>query len=710
MHKTFYGQIRKTVFTIAGLGLVLLICLGVLGAGSASAQGSKYFIRRTIRLSDGTALVEYVINGPPVPPPGYEVQRLPVTPPKLIGPLDYSSLTVPAFAWSFGCSATSGAMIAAYYDRNGFANIYTGPTNGGVMPLDSSSWSNWTDSHGDTYAQCPLTASHLGLDGRATRGSIDDYWVAYMGGFQDPYLTNGWTQHTWGDGIGDFMKTSQSAYNNDDGSTSFYNYNSSSPLTCSGMEGYGIQNNDGTYGRKLFYQARGYTVTDCYSQNTDNNYAGGFSFTQYKAEIDAGRPVMLNLAGHTIVGVGYDTSANTVYLHDTWDYATHSMTWGSSYAGMQLLSVSIVNIQIGPGAFNKSSPSNGATNQPTNLSLSWGTSSGATSYEYCYDSTNDNACSSWNSTGTATSASLSGLTPATTYYWQVRAKNNSGTTYANGSSTAFWSFSIQTATPTSTPSLTPSPTKTATFTPTLTNTPTNTKTSTPTATATVTNTPTLTYTPTSTFTSTSTSSPTATRTFTPTSTNTASFTPSKTPTFTYTPTFTSTPSSSPSATRTFTPTSTNTATFTRTFTYTPTFTSTPTSSPTATRTFTPTSTNTATFTRTFTYTPTFTSTPSSSPTATQTFTPTSTNTATFTRTFTLTYTPTFTPTPTSSPTATRTFTPTSTYTPTFTRTFTLTSTVTRTSTPTLTTTRTPTPTSTPNGQSYLLFLPLIFHY
>ena len=102
---------------------------------------------------------------------------------------------------------------------------------------------------------------------------------------------------------------------------------------------------DGTYGRKLFYEARGYTVTDCYNQKTDNTITGGFSFAQYKAEIDAGRPVMLNLAGHTIVGVGYDDTGSTVYIHDTWSNSDHTMTWGGSYAGMALLSVSIVNLQ-----------------------------------------------------------------------------------------------------------------------------------------------------------------------------------------------------------------------------------------------------------------------------------------------------------------------------------------------------------------------------
>jgi hypothetical protein len=93
-----------------------------------------------------------------------------------------------------------------------------------------------------------------------------------------------------------------------------------------------------------------------------------------------------------------------------------------------------------PAAFNKSLPANGATNQPANPTLSWAASSGVTDYEYCYDTTNDNACSVWNNNGTSTSIGLSGLSTGTTFYWHVRAVNSFGTTYANGSSTTFWSF------------------------------------------------------------------------------------------------------------------------------------------------------------------------------------------------------------------------------------------------------------------------------
>ena len=91
-----------------------------------------------------------------------------------------------------------------------------------------------------------------------------------------------------------------------------------------------------------------------------------------------------------------------------------------------------------PGAFNKSSPANAATNQPNNPTLQWAASSNATSYEYCIGTSVCTAASIWTSAGTATSQALSGLKANKTYYWQVRAVNASGSTYANAGTS--WSF------------------------------------------------------------------------------------------------------------------------------------------------------------------------------------------------------------------------------------------------------------------------------
>jgi hypothetical protein len=93
-----------------------------------------------------------------------------------------------------------------------------------------------------------------------------------------------------------------------------------------------------------------------------------------------------------------------------------------------------------PAPFGKSSPANAAFGQPANPTLGWETSSSATSYEYCIDTSSNNTCdTSWISTSTSTSVPLSGLA-AGGYSWQVRARNASGTTEANAG--AWWSFLV----------------------------------------------------------------------------------------------------------------------------------------------------------------------------------------------------------------------------------------------------------------------------
>ena len=189
------------------------------------------------------------------------------------------------------------------------------------MPMDNSTvWGTWTRRRLKPIPYNPLVASRNGLDGRTTRGSIDDYWVQYDSTANDPYITGGWTQHAWGDAFGDYMKTSQSAYGNTDGATYFNWYTNGTPLTCADMVSRVLRNKDGTYGRKLFYEARGYSVTECYNQRTDNNCRRILLFQTTRRRSMQGIPFFSILAGHSIVGVGYQ-DPSTVYLNDTWDHA-----------------------------------------------------------------------------------------------------------------------------------------------------------------------------------------------------------------------------------------------------------------------------------------------------------------------------------------------------------------------------------------------------
>jgi hypothetical protein len=91
-----------------------------------------------------------------------------------------------------------------------------------------------------------------------------------------------------------------------------------------------------------------------------------------------------------------------------------------------------------PTAFSKLSPANAAPNQSPYPTLSWQASTNALSYDYCYSTTNP--CSNWKDNGASTSVVLINLTPEATYYWQVRAKNNTATVEANGG--VQWSFTV----------------------------------------------------------------------------------------------------------------------------------------------------------------------------------------------------------------------------------------------------------------------------
>jgi hypothetical protein len=105
----------------------------------------------------------------------------------------------------------------------------------------------------------------------------------------------------------------------------------------------------------------------------------------------------------------------------------------------------VTSTPVLPGAFNKSSPANNSTKQPTNPILKWSASTGATSYQYCYDTINNNVCdTSWVSTA-STNVTLSNLRNNMIYYWQARAVNPGGITYANAG--AWWNFKVVLALP-----------------------------------------------------------------------------------------------------------------------------------------------------------------------------------------------------------------------------------------------------------------------
>lgn len=316
--------------------LLLLSCLavGLASLGSAAVTAipvlsPQYHVRTFVQ--GGQSIDQVIVPGRP--PKGVHMPAIDLRNAKAVGIVTLNN--VPAFDWSYGCSATSASMMMGYYDNGAFTNMYVGPTNGGVCPQTNAVWG---------VGECPLSATHLGYDNLSIRGHVDDYWIEYLNAGPDPYVVNGWTEHTLGNCTGDYMGTNQAKYGNVDGSTTFYFYTNGAPLEdYTGSE---PSARDGCHGIRLFVQSRGYTVTNNFSQYIYgyNGNTLGFTFAQYMAEIDAGRPVLIQVEGHTMIGMGYNTTGNIVYLHDTWDYSTHEMTWGGAYAGMQQYGVTVLRM------------------------------------------------------------------------------------------------------------------------------------------------------------------------------------------------------------------------------------------------------------------------------------------------------------------------------------------------------------------------------
>jgi hypothetical protein len=95
-----------------------------------------------------------------------------------------------------------------------------------------------------------------------------------------------------------------------------------------------------------------------------------------------------------------------------------------------------------PGAFSKSSPKNNARNQSTSLTLSWAASTGSHVVRILrrYDQ-RQRVRRDVDQRGVTRSAAIGGLATKTAHYWQVRARNASGTTLANGG--MWWKFTTR---------------------------------------------------------------------------------------------------------------------------------------------------------------------------------------------------------------------------------------------------------------------------
>ncbi|MEN9733551.1 MAG: hypothetical protein RLZ45_1546 [Verrucomicrobiota bacterium] len=260
---------------------------------------------------------------------------------------------VPDYEWHVGCFGTATGNLMGFWDRNGFADFYTGPTGGGIAPLNSRS------SQGN-QGIFSLWASKAGRDGRPADlpGHEDDYYFAYESVFTDPYLTAGRKEHA-PDCLGDFIGLSQNKWadlggecrGNIDG-FSYVHWNKAGDrrLARPGLEPEIPAASDIPSGLVSWTRYRGGdAVSFCQLTDFNPTLSGGrgFSYADLKAEIRAGRPVLLFMqpAGETsrtvsgVSGVNPDIHGMLAYGYwvdnDGTEYVRYRTSWAS---GDQMLS------------------------------------------------------------------------------------------------------------------------------------------------------------------------------------------------------------------------------------------------------------------------------------------------------------------------------------------------------------------------------------
>jgi hypothetical protein len=222
------------------------------------------------------------------------------------------------YDWWYGCSPTSAGMLLGWYDRNGFSNLVPG----GNAELN-------TFGNPDALVNSAIASS----------GHISDFYggLSPSAGYGLSGDDISGQQHNF-NCLADFMGTSQDAYSNTNGATTFFFYNDNSPLTLGDIYSYvpSYYNRDGMYGISEYISYAGYSASVLYSQYI-YGYGGksaGFTYDQYKAEIDAGRGVLIQVEGHTMYGYGYIAGTDTIQVYDTWAPAgtnPGTMTWGGAY-------------------------------------------------------------------------------------------------------------------------------------------------------------------------------------------------------------------------------------------------------------------------------------------------------------------------------------------------------------------------------------------
>jgi len=239
---------------------------------------------------------------------------------------------IPELEYMYGCTVTVMGMLLGYYDLYGYQGYDLSDVIDGNVALDSRG------SDGDIYNKNEFD-SVLGK-ATATQGHVDRFFGQSAANekkytYIDGKVANGLNIDAW-DCLADYLGTNQYWRGNGDLSTSHY-FCDLAWLKSTGQTYYVSGENipakyvDYKYGLELYVQSKGYDLDDKLTYTEKVDTAGGsFTFKDYMAEIDAGRPVLISIVGHSMIGYGYNADTQEIIFDDTYRQ-NQRMKWGGTY-------------------------------------------------------------------------------------------------------------------------------------------------------------------------------------------------------------------------------------------------------------------------------------------------------------------------------------------------------------------------------------------
>ena len=263
------------------------------------------FLVFLLSLVSATTNAQQSTSGPE-PPPGMDQGLRPAKRAQVVMP------GVPAYEWQHGCGPTALGMVIGYWDGQGF---------GDLVPGDAST---------QTAAVNAMIANDRG---NPVCGGIGDHYQDYscpIDGYPDmendrSYFGNAHQSNC----VADFMFTSFSSKGN------YYGWSWLSDFPDAFIN----------YVNMVDPQAGPEAVNHMYS---------AFTWEDYKAEIDAGRPPVLLVdtdgdgsTDHFITGVGYDDDAMEYGVHHTWDLSVHWYAWREIGVGVGWGVLSVTTFRLG---------------------------------------------------------------------------------------------------------------------------------------------------------------------------------------------------------------------------------------------------------------------------------------------------------------------------------------------------------------------------